>query len=216
MKHAHDHSHPATPEHPEGVRHSHFHTHDEEIGELVRDTEFRQAHKAGLHEHEHRTRQVTLEITFDVGALEDIGLGGFKTGWLDTEQDDREFSLTAGAGCGSPYLEAHVSGGGQPAVYAQADIRTLTGQLWDALREEQARMAVLEHVTEAEEHLASGAPMTTLDAVVPEQDVPDENGVHAAHCCRQHGCKYGDAGCPVARGTVKQDYPCEFCEEEER
>lgn len=40
---------------------------------------------------------------------------------------------------------------------------------------------------------------------------PDQAGVHAAHCCSRHGCKYGNAECPVARGAVKQDYPCEAC-----
>ena len=44
-------------------------------------------------------------------------------------------------------------------------------------------------------------------------------GVHAAHCCKWHGCKYGDPDCPVANGEVVQEYPCEDCrwylEEEE-
>lgn len=44
-------------------------------------------------------------------------------------------------------------------------------------------------------------------------------GVHAAHCCRWHGCKYGDLDCPVANREVEQEYPCEYCstvlEEEE-
>ena len=36
-------------------------------------------------------------------------------------------------------------------------------------------------------------------------------GVHAAHCCKWHGCKYGDSDCPVANGEVEQEYPCEDC-----
>ena len=36
-------------------------------------------------------------------------------------------------------------------------------------------------------------------------------GVHAAHCCKWHGCKYGDLDCPVANGEVEQEYPCEDC-----
>ena len=36
-------------------------------------------------------------------------------------------------------------------------------------------------------------------------------GVHAAHCCRWHGCKYGDPDCPVANGGVEQEYQCEDC-----
>jgi hypothetical protein len=40
----------------------------------------------------------------------------------------------------------------------------------------------------------------------------DQAGVHVAHCCSRHGCKYGNAECPVAQDAVKQDYPCEACE----
>ena len=36
-------------------------------------------------------------------------------------------------------------------------------------------------------------------------------GVHASHCCKWHGCKYGDPDCPVVSGEVKQEYLCEDC-----
>jgi hypothetical protein len=134
MKHAHTHTH-------DGTKHAHWHEHDEAMSEAARDTEARRAHRESLHEHEHATRKVTLEITFDVGTLEEIGLGGFKAGWLDSERDGREYSLTAGAGVGSPYLEASVRGpGGQPSVYAQADIRTLVSSLWHQMETIQAGM----------------------------------------------------------------------------
>jgi hypothetical protein len=38
-------------------------------------------------------------------------------------------------------------------------------------------------------------------------------GVHQTHCCVEHGCKYGEMDCPVALGTVTQDYPCEDCDD---
>lgn len=41
------------------------------------------------------------------------------------------------------------------------------------------------------------------------------NGVHAAHCCQRHGCKYGALAlgpCPVKTGAVEQLDPCEQCE----
>lgn len=44
------------------------------------------------------------------------------------------------------------------------------------------------------------------------------DGNHAccqSHCCFRHGCKYGFACCPVVRGEVKQDRPCEECRDEE-
>ena len=36
-------------------------------------------------------------------------------------------------------------------------------------------------------------------------------GTHARHCCKKHGCKYGDEDCPVQFGHIIQDYPCEWC-----
>jgi hypothetical protein len=36
-------------------------------------------------------------------------------------------------------------------------------------------------------------------------------GVHTSHCCTPHGCKYGEADCPVVLGTHKQEYLCEEC-----
>jgi hypothetical protein len=37
-------------------------------------------------------------------------------------------------------------------------------------------------------------------------------GVHASHCCIEHGCKYGDEDCPVVSGEIKQKYLCEYCD----
>lgn len=36
-------------------------------------------------------------------------------------------------------------------------------------------------------------------------------GVHQTHCCDKHGCKYADPKCPVVKGKVKQEDPCETC-----
>lgn len=41
-----------------------------------------------------------------------------------------------------------------------------------------------------------------------------DTGVHAAHCCASHGCKYCEDDCPVVSGQVKQMYLCEECENE--
>ncbi len=41
-----------------------------------------------------------------------------------------------------------------------------------------------------------------------------ELAVHASHCCKWHGCKYGDENCPVVTGKVKQLYTCEYCDDE--
>jgi hypothetical protein len=37
-------------------------------------------------------------------------------------------------------------------------------------------------------------------------------GVHATHCCKWHGCKYGDPDCPVVSGEVEQEYLCWDCD----
>jgi hypothetical protein len=41
--------------------------------------------------------------------------------------------------------------------------------------------------------------------------VPKERwGVHETHCCKRHGCKYGEHdNCPVTLGLIKQAYGCE-------
>ena len=41
------------------------------------------------------------------------------------------------------------------------------------------------------------------------------DGTHTSHCCKQHGCKYGDGdGCPVENGRLEQEDPCEQCSDE--
>lgn len=39
--------------------------------------------------------------------------------------------------------------------------------------------------------------------------------VHTEHCCRIHGCKYGDEDCPVYLGQKPQSFACESCGEME-
>lgn len=39
-------------------------------------------------------------------------------------------------------------------------------------------------------------------------------GYHIGHCCKFHGCKYGEEDCPVVNGKVKQAYLCEDCFED--
>ena len=145
MKHAHEHTHPGQNGKP-GITHSHFHEHEEDRDpDLAYGESARKAHKAAPHEHEHRTRTVTIPLTITVGTLEDIGLGGFKVGWLASEKDGRAYSLTAGAGVGSVYLEASVTGPeDQPSVYAQADIRPFTRELWGRLEAIQDELAAAE------------------------------------------------------------------------
>lgn len=37
-------------------------------------------------------------------------------------------------------------------------------------------------------------------------------GVHATHCCKICGCKYGNDDCPVVKGSVEPVYKCYECE----
>jgi hypothetical protein len=36
-------------------------------------------------------------------------------------------------------------------------------------------------------------------------------GMHVWHCCKVHGCKYGERSCPVVLETLVQKYFCEEC-----
>ena len=54
-----------------------------------------------------------------------------------------------------------------------------------------------------------------VDVLLRERDLfktDQEKGVHAAHCCADHGCKYGDENCPVVLGTTEQRFPCIVCD----
>jgi len=42
----------------------------------------------------------------------------------------------------------------------------------------------------------------------------NEYGVHTAHCCVKHGCKYEDENCPVINRKVRQQYTCEWCNDD--
>ncbi len=53
-------------------------------------------------------------------------------------------------------------------------------------------------------------PLSKLDR---EGVFMSNTGVHATHCCGEHGCKYGDHDCPVVLGQVEQRYVCEECED---
>lgn len=63
-------------------------------------------------------REVVIPVTFKIGDLSEIGIGGFKTGWVDAEEDGTRFSLTSGAG----------------RVYAMANITEVATALWNEMR----------------------------------------------------------------------------------
>lgn len=46
--------------------------------------------------------------------------------------------------------------------------------------------------------------------------VTNDMQVHAAHCCKAHGCKYWDKDCPVISGKILQLYACEDCDNDNR
>jgi hypothetical protein len=55
-------------------------------------------------------------------------------------------------------------------------------------------------------------PEAPIPIIPINSNIPKEQwGVHASHCCFEHGCKYGDNDCPVVTGEIKQKYECEEC-----
>jgi len=50
---------------------------------------------------------------------------------------------------------------------------------------------------------------TSQQSLRSKQVEKEQYGVHATHCCKRHGCKYGNENCPVELGLVKQEYGCE-------
>jgi hypothetical protein len=77
-------------------------------------------------------RKVTIPIEFEIGTIKELGFGALKVGWIDAESDRSELTLTAGAGVGSPLLEAsaHSLEREDDGVYARADIRDIANVLF--------------------------------------------------------------------------------------
>lgn len=52
---------------------------------------------------------------------------------------------------------------------------------------------------------------TKSDIITTDLKIMEDrrNAIHASHCCKQCGCKYGDDDCPVVLGHVESKYPCE-------
>jgi len=82
-------------------------------------------------------------------------------------------------------------------------------KLRDALEPE----AFSQHV-EKRLHIMREARAALVRAFGEEPPEPEgyERCVHTEHCCVDHGCKYGDEGCPVETGQKPQSYFCENCE----
>jgi hypothetical protein len=83
-------------------------------------------------------REVTIPVTFKIGTIEELGYGGFKTTWLESDHAGAKFDLTSGAGVGSPLLEGSARRDGT-SVYAQADIQPLGQVLFGELERELNR-----------------------------------------------------------------------------
>jgi hypothetical protein len=75
---------------------------------------------------------VTLEIEFTVGTIEEIGIGGLKQPWVDSDHQGRHYSITAGAGLGNPLMEASIKDGDRN-LYAHADMRKFAPKVFDML-----------------------------------------------------------------------------------
>lgn len=45
--------------------------------------------------------------------------------------------------------------------------------------------------------------------MTPAEIAEVRKGAHVTHCCKRHGCKYGDEDCPVVLGTAQQECACE-------
>lgn len=79
-------------------------------------------------------------------------------------------------------------------------------------------MLTFEQARSLYDTLESFRVMVQSDPLIgaPEAEPPmssQEIAIHIAHCCQQHGCKYGEGlTCPVEKGEHTQTHPCEFCE----
>lgn len=68
-------------------------------------------------------------------------------------------------------------------------------------------------ITDTEPRIVETAVLGNDIVIRPEPE--SKRCVHTEHCCKIHGCKYGDDGCPVADETKSQSMPCQVCREQE-
>ena len=86
-------------------------------------------------------QEIEITLKVKIGTLQEIGMGGFKHGWLNAERDGREFSLTCGAGCGTSFIEGFINAPGKPSLCAQTSIRPFATELFSALQAAQDEAA---------------------------------------------------------------------------
>lgn len=89
----------------------------------------------------------TIKIEFEVGTVRELGFGGLKQSWIDAEDKGQRLSLTAGAGLGSPLLEASIKDG-DDYLFAKADIRPVAEAIFRIL---QSQLAADQHTRLSEE-----------------------------------------------------------------
>jgi hypothetical protein len=94
-------------------------------------------------------KKIKVELEFEVGTLSELisehGYGGFKQSWLDGEREGRSYSVTCGAGVGTPDIDASVvavGGGDRENIYARCDFsKAVQGQLWPQMAAIQDEVA---------------------------------------------------------------------------
>ena len=85
-------------------------------------------------------------------------------------------------------------------------------EVWDWVITKEGKTVQINHDDMTDLNAEDIARFATLDEILKEEHENKENwGVHQSHCCKDHGCKYGDPYCPVINDEVIQDHPCEMC-----
>lgn len=101
--------------------------------------------------------------------------------------------------------------------YTEAELLEASALIENLLNAPLTRLAILIDWKRSIERARFTGTMAGKVEVADDFDAPmsissDADGVHAAHCCTLHGCKYGDDDCAVLLQRVAQLYPCEDCE----
>lgn len=88
--------------------------------------------------------RVTVTLDFEVGTLDQLGIGTLQMPWVDGTEGDGEFDLTVGAGLGNPVMQASYAEDGR-RLYARADISGVARQIWTILRDQAAAPPAAHH-----------------------------------------------------------------------
>lgn len=100
--------------------------------------------------------------------------------------------------------EVSLSEARQTAIKAMDE----SDEAWKTVNEEAGRETTVIGGVEYEVTKNDLVHFTSFSEHLKNEKAKKQTDVHTEHCCKEHGCKYGDAECTVTTGKKPQSFEC--------